>query len=66
MRSCAVMAGSFWRAVGYLLAGVILGEYVAQPLKREARKLENRLAGPRLVGPYRAMTRAERRLLRRR
>lgn len=23
LRSCAVMAGSFWRAVGYLLAGVI-------------------------------------------
>jgi len=47
-----------------LASGVILGEYVAQPLKREARKLENRLAGPRLVGPYRAMTRAERRALR--
>ncbi|MDZ5660616.1 threonine/serine exporter family protein [Nocardioides sp. S-58] len=48
-----------------LASGVILGEYVAQPLKREARRLENRLAGPRLVGPYRAMTRAERRALRR-
>ncbi len=47
-----------------LASGVILGEYVAQPLKREARKLESRLAGPRLVGPYRAMTRAERRALR--
>jgi uncharacterized membrane protein YjjP (DUF1212 family) len=47
-----------------LASGVILGEYVAQPLKREARKLENRLAGPRLVGPFRAMTRAERRALR--
>ena len=47
-----------------LASGVILGEYVAQPLKREARKLENRLAGPRLVGPYRAMTRAERRAMR--
>jgi uncharacterized membrane protein YjjP (DUF1212 family) len=34
-----------------LASGVILGEYVAQPLKREARKLESRLAGPRLVGP---------------
>ncbi len=34
-----------------LSAGVILGEYVAQPLKREARRLESRLAGPRLVGP---------------
>ena len=48
-----------------LASGVILGEYVAQPLKREARRLENRLAGPRLVGPFRAMTRAERRALRR-
>ncbi|MBD3915293.1 threonine/serine exporter family protein [Nocardioides hwasunensis] len=47
-----------------LASGVILGEYVAQPLKREARKLENRLAGPRLVGPFRAMTRAERRAIR--
>lgn len=47
-----------------LASGVILGEYVAQPLKREARKLESRLAGPRLVGPFRAMTRAERRALR--
>jgi uncharacterized membrane protein YjjP (DUF1212 family) len=47
-----------------LASGVILGEYVAQPLKREARKLESRLSGPRLVGPFRAMTRAERRALR--
>lgn len=37
-----------------LASGVILGEYVAQPLKREARRLENRLSGPRLVGPLRA------------
>lgn len=37
-----------------LAAGVILGEYVAQPLGREARRLEQRLAGPRLVGPIRA------------
>ncbi|MGH3386296.1 MAG: threonine/serine ThrE exporter family protein [Nocardioidaceae bacterium] len=36
-----------------LAAGVILGEYVAQPLAREARRLETRLAGPRLVGPLR-------------
>jgi len=49
-----------------LASGVILGEYVAQPLKREARRLESRLAGPRLVGPFRAMTRAERRALRKR
>ena len=48
-----------------LAAGVILGEYVSQPLKKEARKLEMRLSGPRLVGPIRALTRAERRALRR-
>ncbi|MEP9361994.1 threonine/serine exporter family protein [Nocardioides sp. CN2-186] len=36
-----------------LASGVILGEYVAQPLKREAHRLESRLAGPRLVGPLR-------------
>jgi uncharacterized membrane protein YjjP (DUF1212 family) len=34
-----------------LSSGVILGEYVAQPLKREARRFESKLAGPRLVGP---------------
>jgi uncharacterized membrane protein YjjB (DUF3815 family) len=39
-----------------LAAGVILGEYVAQPLKREARRLESKLAGPRLVGPLRVRT----------
>ena len=39
-----------------LAAGVIFGEYVAQPLKREARRLESRLSGPRLVGPLRART----------
>ena len=48
-----------------LASGVILGEYVAQPVKREARKLERRLSGPRLVGPFRALTRAERRALKR-
>lgn len=37
-----------------LSSGVILGEYVAQPLKREARRLEQKLSGPRLVGPLRA------------
>jgi uncharacterized membrane protein YjjP (DUF1212 family) len=37
-----------------LAAGVILGQYVAQPLRREARRMEPRLAGPRLVGPLRA------------
>jgi uncharacterized membrane protein YjjP (DUF1212 family) len=36
-----------------LASGVILGEYIAQPLRREARRLEQRLSGPRLVGPLR-------------
>lgn len=31
-------------------SGVLLGEYIAQPLNREARRLESRLSGPRLVG----------------
>jgi uncharacterized membrane protein YjjP (DUF1212 family) len=44
-----------------LASGVILGEFVAQPLRREARRLENRLAGPRLVGPVNLRTRRERR-----
>lgn len=39
-----------------LASGVILGEYVAQPLKREAEKVEQRLSGPRLVGPLRMRT----------
>ena len=43
-----------------LSAGVILGEYVAQPLKREAHRLESRLAGPRLVGPLRSSVRSRR------
>ncbi|MVA76669.1 threonine/serine exporter family protein [Auraticoccus sp. F435] len=44
-----------------LAAGVILGEYVAQPLAREARRLEQRLSGPRLVGPLRQRTGRSRR-----
>jgi uncharacterized membrane protein YjjP (DUF1212 family) len=44
-----------------LAAGVILGEHVAQPVKREARKVENRLAGPRLVGVTRVKKRPRRR-----
>ncbi|GAB3743755.1 threonine/serine exporter family protein [Microlunatus parietis] len=39
-----------------LASGVILGEYIAQPVRREARKLERRLSGPRLVGPLRIRT----------
>jgi uncharacterized membrane protein YjjP (DUF1212 family) len=37
-----------------LASGVIFGEYLAQPLKREAHRLEGRLSGPRLVGPLHA------------
>jgi uncharacterized membrane protein YjjB (DUF3815 family) len=39
-----------------LSSGAILGEYLAQPIRREARRLESRLAGPRMVGPYTART----------
>ncbi|MFB9312829.1 threonine/serine ThrE exporter family protein [Nocardioides plantarum] len=39
-----------------IAAGVILGEYLAQPLAREARRVETRLAGPRLVGPAQRLT----------
>lgn len=41
-----------------LAAGVILGEYVAQPVAREARKMPARLSGPRLVGVTRFRSRA--------
>lgn len=44
-----------------LASGVILGEYAAQPLSREARRLEQRLSGPRLVGPLRARSVKKRR-----
>ena len=36
-----------------LAAGVTLGQYLAQPLKREARRLGTRLSGPHMVGPFR-------------
>jgi len=35
-----------------LSSGAILGEYLAQPIRREARRLESKIAGPRMVGPY--------------
>lgn len=38
-------------------AGVILGEYIAQPVRRETKRLERRMSGPRLVGPFRAKSR---------
>jgi uncharacterized membrane protein YjjP (DUF1212 family) len=46
------LASAFATALA-LAAGVILGQYLAQPLKREAQRLEARLAGPRMVGPFR-------------
>lgn len=36
-----------------LASGVILGQYIARPLKREAQRLETRLSGPRMVGAFR-------------
>jgi uncharacterized membrane protein YjjP (DUF1212 family) len=49
-------------AIGVALAsGVILGEYIAQPIRTEARRLEDRLSGPRLVGPRRPIRRRSRR-----
>lgn len=53
------LATAFAIAVS-LASGVILGEYIAQPLKREVRRLEQRLAGPRLIGPFRAKGRRPR------
>jgi uncharacterized membrane protein YjjP (DUF1212 family) len=35
-----------------LSSGAILGEYLAQPVRRETNRLESKLAGPRLVGPH--------------
>ena len=53
----AIVALATAAAVAIALAsGVILGEYIAQPLRREARKFERRLSGPRLVGPLRLRT----------
>jgi uncharacterized membrane protein YjjP (DUF1212 family) len=36
-----------------LAAGVILGQYLARPLRQEAHRLETRLTGPHMVGPFR-------------
>jgi uncharacterized membrane protein YjjP (DUF1212 family) len=51
------LAGAGATAIA-LASGVILGQYLAQPLRREARRLETRLSGPRLVGPLRARARS--------
>jgi len=51
--SGALLAMATAAAVAIALSsGAILGEYLTQPIRREARRLENRLAGPRLVGPH--------------
>jgi uncharacterized membrane protein YjjP (DUF1212 family) len=34
-----------------LASGVVLGQYLVQPIRREGLRLERRLSGPRLVGP---------------
>lgn len=36
-----------------LAAGVVLGEYLAQPVRSQLGRLERRLAGPRMAGPLR-------------
>ena len=46
------LASAFATALA-LAAGVILGQYIAQPVKRETHRLEARLSGPRMVGPLR-------------
>jgi len=46
------LASAFATALA-LSAGVILGQYLARPLRREARRLEIRLSGPRMVGAFR-------------
>jgi len=52
------LASAFATALA-LAAGVILGQYLAQPRKREARRLETRLSGPHMVGPFRRAADAE-------
>ncbi len=36
-----------------LAAGVVLGEFLAQPIRSGLGRLERRLSGPRLAGPLR-------------
>ncbi|GAB2743800.1 threonine/serine ThrE exporter family protein [Amycolatopsis magusensis] len=44
-------------AVGLALAaGVVLGEYFAQPVRTSLGRLERKLAGPRMAGPLRPKT----------
>ncbi|WP_236796390.1 threonine/serine exporter ThrE family protein [Amycolatopsis sp. GM8] len=47
-------------AIGLALAaGVVLGEYLAQPVRSGLGRLERRMAGPRLAGPLRSDSRLE-------
>lgn len=48
-----------------LAAGVLLGEIIGQPVRRELSRVERRLSGPRLIGPSRLRPRIPRRLGRR-
>lgn len=48
-------------AIGLALAaGAILGEFLAQPARREVARFERRLVGPRLAGPLRSRRRERR------
>jgi uncharacterized membrane protein YjjP (DUF1212 family) len=42
-----------------LAAGVVLGEYLAQPVRSRLGRLERRLSGPRLAGPLRPTRRRQ-------
>lgn len=42
-----------------LAAGVVLGEYLAQPVRHGLGRLERRLSGPRLAGPLRPTRRRQ-------
>jgi uncharacterized membrane protein YjjP (DUF1212 family) len=46
------LASAFATALA-LAAGVILGQYLAHPLRDQAHRLETRLSGPRMVGAFR-------------
>ncbi len=43
-----------------LAAGVLMGEIIGQPVRRELNRVERRFAGPRMVGPRRVRVRLRR------
>jgi uncharacterized membrane protein YjjP (DUF1212 family) len=47
-----------------LAAGVLLGEIVGQPVRRELNRVERRFGGPHLIGPQRVRLRRRRRSFR--